>query len=211
MMGWLLYHRSRNLYVSILVLLPFAVAPIEARWKAAPELVSIADSIQIAASAADVWREIASVRAIGREEVPFKWIYLLDFPRPIAATLDREGVGGQRHATFERNVSFFETVTEWEPERSLAFTIKADPDFIPHTAFDQHIIVGGRFYDVLDGRYFIEAHEGGSRLVLTSNHRLSTPFNAYAGWWSRWVMNQVQSSILTVIKKRAETRSDHRL
>ena len=203
-MAWILYHRSKNLFVSIFVLLPFAVAPIEARWKAAPELVSIEDSIRINASPAEIWAEIASVRAIPREDVPFKWIYLLDFPRPIAATLDREGVGARRHATFERNVSFFETVTEWEPERSIAFTIKADPEFIPHTAFDQHIIVGGRFYDVLDGRYVIVREENGCRLVLTSTHRLSTRFNAYAGWWSRWVMNQVQSSILTVIKKRAE-------
>lgn len=203
-MRWLLRHRSNNLYISISVLLPYAVAPIEAQWKAAPELVSIEDSIQINASPAEIWAEIASVRAISREEVPFKWIYLLDFPRPIAATLDREGIGARRHATFERNVSFFETVTEWEPERSIAFTIRADPEFIPHTAFDQHIIVGGRFYDVLDGRYLIVPEGSGCRLVLTSTHRLSTRFNAYTGWWSRWVMNQVQSSILTVIKKRAE-------
>ena len=39
--GWILYHRSNKLYVSIFVLLPFAVAPIEAQWKAAPELVAI--------------------------------------------------------------------------------------------------------------------------------------------------------------------------
>jgi hypothetical protein len=206
-MGWLLYHRSKNLCVNIFVLLPFVVAPIEARWKTAPELVSIEDSIQINASPADIWQEITSVRAISREEVPFRWVYLLDFPRPIAATLDREGVGGQRRATFERNVSFFETVTEWVPERTIAFTIKADPDFIPRTAFDQHIIVGGRFYDVLDGRYVILREENGCRLVLTSTHRLSTRFNAYAGWWSRWVMNQIQSSILTVIKGRAESRA----
>ena len=104
-------------------------------------------------------------------------------------------------------MSFFETVTEWVPERTIAFTIKADPDFIPRTAFDQHIIVGGRFYDVLDGRYVILREENGCRLVLTSTHRLSTRFNAYAGWWSRWVMNQIQSSILTVIKGRAESRA----
>lgn len=70
---------------------------------------------------------------------------MLDYPRPIAATLDREGVGAKRHASFERNVPFFETVTDWERERAIGFAIKADPDFIPHTAFDRHIIVGGRF------------------------------------------------------------------
>ena len=49
-------------------------------------------------------------------------------------------------ATFEREVSFIEVATHYEPQRKLSFTIKADPDFIPQTAFDEHIIVGGRFY-----------------------------------------------------------------
>jgi hypothetical protein len=90
---------------------------------------------------------------------------------PIAATLDRDGVGGIRTATFERGVSFFEAVTEWSRPRKLAFTTHADPNFIPHTAFDQHIIVGGRFYDVLDGIYEIEpVYATECRLHLTSHH-----------------------------------------
>ena len=146
--------------------------------------------------------------AIDPAQIPNRWIYRAGFPKPIAATLDREGVGGVRTATFERGVSFFETVTEWDRSRKLAFTIHADPDFIPHTAFDQHIIVGGRFYDVLDGIYEIEAlSPTTTRLHLTSHHRLSTRFNAYAGWWSEKIMNQIQGSILEVIRQRAEMAS----
>jgi hypothetical protein len=140
--------------------------------------------------------------------VPSRWIYLVGFPKPIAAVLDRDGVGGVRTATFERDVSFHEIVTTWEPPRALAFTIKVDPDFIPHTAFDQHIIVGGRFFDVLDGRYEIESLSSTtSRLRLTSHHRLTTRFNAYAGWWSEKIMRQIQGSILEVIRARAEKRA----
>ena len=173
------------------------------QWPA--ETKSVTDSIEIAASAETVWKEIASVRAIDPAELRDSWIYTFNFPRPIAATLDREGVGGVRTATFERNVSFFETVTEWNPHQSLAFTIKADPDFIPHTAFDQHVVVGGRFFDVLDGRYEIEPLPGNRcRLHLTSHHRLTTRFNTYAGWWSTHIMNEIQGGILHVIRARAE-------
>jgi hypothetical protein len=106
-------------------------------------------------------------------------------------------------------VSFFEVVTEWQPAKKLSFTIKADPDFVPHTAFDEHIIVGGRFYDVLDGTYEIEpTSDGACTLHLSSTHRLSTPFNWYAGWWSEWVMSQIQGSILEVIRKRCETNHE---
>lgn len=197
--------RNSRLNLPLLVLLPLAFSPIETLWEQPHETFEVLDTIEIAAAPSDVWDEIASVPAIAPNELPFQWIYWLDFPRPISAEIDKEAVGGKRLARFEREVSFFEVVTEWEENRSLAFTIEADPRFIPHTAFDSHIIVGGRFYDVLNGRYEIEVVSPNlTRLHLASEHRLSTPFNAYAGWWSEWVMRQVQGSILEVIKDRAE-------
>lgn len=187
------------------LLLPFVVGPIEEQWEQPHETRVMLNMIDIAASPETIWNQIAQVPAISREEIPYQWIYLLGFPRPVAATLDRPGVGGKRHATFEGDVSFYEVVTVWEPAKKLAFTIKADPEFIPQTAFDEHIIVGGRFYDVLEGTYEIEPLEGGRcRLHLTSTHRLSTRFNAYAGRWSEWVMSQIQGSILEVIRERCE-------
>lgn len=196
-----------RLPVSLLALLPLMIAPLEAHWERPHRQLTVADHIDIDAEASVIWGEIVSVAPIAAEELPNQWIYLLDFPRPISAEIDRETLGGKRLALFERGVTFFEVVTEWEEEKALAFSIEADPEFVPHTAFDQHIVVGGRFYDVLNGRYEIEPLAGGiCRLHLTSTHRLSTPFNAYAGWWSEWVMRQVQGSILEVIRNRCESR-----
>lgn len=214
-LGGLLAHwllpRARpvpRLHLSVAVFLPLIAAFVESSLHWPSELKSIETVIDIAAPPAAIWPEIASVAAIPAPQVPEKWIYRIGFPKPIAATLDREGVGGIRTATFERDVSFFETVTIWEPPTRLSFTIKADPNFIPHTAFDQHIIVGGRFYDVLDGTYVIEPVAPSlSRLHLVSRHRLSTRFNAYAGWWSERVMDQIQRSIMDVIRVRAEQRA----
>lgn len=201
-------NRDGRLHVGLFVLLPFVVGPIEEQWEAPHETRVMTNTIEISATPERIWNHIAEVPAISRHEIPGQWIYWLGFPRPIAATLDRFGVGGKRHATFEGDVSFYEVVTVWEPGEKLAFTIKADPEFIPHTAFDEHIIVGGRFYDVLDGTYEIEPlGDGRCRLHLTSTHRLSTRFNAYAGWWSEWVMNQIQGSILEVIRARCEARA----
>ena len=48
-------------------------------------------------------------------------------------------------------------------------------------------------------------HSDGSCILhLSSTHRLSTRFNWYSGWWSEWVMNQLQGSILEASRTRYE-------
>ncbi|MES2996336.1 MAG: hypothetical protein V4733_05950 [Verrucomicrobiota bacterium] len=199
------HHPKPKLYCSIIFFIPLLAAHVEGLFTWPSETKSITNTITIHAPAARVWPEIASVPAIDPAMLRDSWIYKIGFPRPIAATLDRPGTGGIRTATFERDVSFFEVVTDWQENQRLAFTIHADPDFIPHTAFDQHIIVGGRFYDVLDGIYEIEpVSETTCRLHLTSHHRLTTRFNSYTAWWSAKIMNEIQGTILEVIRARAE-------
>lgn len=195
-------------YLSTVVLLPYAVAPVEQMIRLPEEILTVANRIEIAAPAEQVWEQIASVPEISRDELAWSWVHALGFPRPLAAVLEGEGVGAVRIATFERDVSFFERVTEWRPGHAIAFGIEADPQFVPANAFDQHVIVGGRFYDVLDGRYRIEpAGEGRVVLHLSSRHRLNTHLGRYASWWSERIMDEIQGNVLGVIRQRAEARS----
>lgn len=204
----LLLPRNRpqpRLHTFLILCLPLASAWTEGRMHWPTEIQTTTNTIVIQAPAERIWPEIASVRAIDPATLRRSWIYRIGFPRPIAAELDRPGVGGIRTATFERGVSFFEVVTAWQENETFSFSIHADPAFIPHTAFDQHIIVGGRFYDVLDGAYRIEpVSPGVCRLHLTSRHRLGTRFNAYAAWWSARIMDQIQGTIMEVIRELAE-------
>jgi hypothetical protein len=72
-----------------------------------------------------------------------------------------------------------ETVTDWVPERRLRFTIAAQTDSIPASTLDEHVTIGGPYFDVLSGRYDIRAApNGGVVLDLTSELRVSTHFNA---------------------------------
>jgi len=130
---------------------------------------------------------------------------VIGFPRPVSALLETEGLGGVRYARFERGVLFIETVTEWEELTRIGFRVQADTRAIPATTLDPHVTVGGRFFDVLTGRYDIEPLEGGAvRLVLTSRHRVSTMFNVYAGAWADLVMRSIQQTILGIIRARCE-------
>ncbi|HET9004526.1 MAG TPA: hypothetical protein VFN39_11050, partial [Gemmatimonadaceae bacterium] len=98
------------------------------------------------------------------------------------------------------------TVTEWVPERRLGFTIHANTDSVPPTALDQHVMVGGPYFDVMSGTYELHPLDGGrsTRLVLRSTHRLTTRLNPYAAWWVERVMASIQNHISEVHKARAE-------
>lgn len=198
--------RSRAALLACCLLLPFLAAPVEHQIDLPVEHRVVRNAIEIRADPAVVWANIARVPAIRPEELGFTWTHLIGFPRPIAATLSHEGVGGVRHATFERGVLFVETITAWQPGRRLAFQIAADPASIPAAALDEHVTVGGPYFDVLDGEYRIEQLAPG-RLVLhlQSTHRLSTRFNAYSGLWTDFILRDVQNAILEVLKRRSET------
>lgn len=194
-----------NAYATAFVVLPFLAAPLESQLAAPNDHRRVENTIVIEASAAVVWQNIIRVPPIQAADLGESLVDDIGFPRPVEATLTHEGVGGVRHATFERGVEFVETVDDWQPLRRLSFSIVPNTATIPPTTFDEHVIVGGRFFDVLRGTYELEpAGAGRTRLVLYSQQRLSTRLNPYAGLWTDYVMSEVQRRILAVIKKRCE-------
>jgi uncharacterized protein YndB with AHSA1/START domain len=196
---------AKNLIVGCVLLLPLLVMPLEPRFFSSQEVRQVATSTDIQASPETVWRNIERVRAIQNDELRPSWTRRIGFPAPVEATLSREGLGGVRHASFAGGVMFVETVDVWEPDHRLAFSIHADTTQIPVTTLDEHVRVGGQYFDVLRGQYDIEAlPNGNSRLHLSSQHRVSTDFNWYARLWTDAIMKDTQESILRVIKNRCE-------
>ena len=188
------------------LLFPFLLSPLEQRIPEPERRVETVTTMDIDAPPAAVWPLVASVDSIRPEEQRSALYLAMGFPRPVAATLSHEGVGGVRVATFEGGLRFTETVTVWEPGRRLRFTIRANGDSIPPTTLDPHVRMGGRYFDVLVGEYELVPLDGGRRthLVLRSEHRLNTHFNPYAAWWSDRIMRSIQLGIQHVHKQRAE-------
>jgi hypothetical protein len=184
--------------------LPILVLLIEAHVPSPQEIRTVPTAILIHAPASLVWDNIKSVRAIAPAELPSTWVNRIGFPLPIAATLSHPGIGGVRQASFTGGLVFTETVSRWEPEFDLRFTIHANTEAIPPTTLDEHVTIGGAFFDVLDGEYQLEQTPNGILLHLVSHQRLSTHFNPYAAAWTDAVMRSIQRQILAVIKNRCE-------
>lgn len=199
------HSQRRKSLTACIVILPIVLCLLEAHLASPEDTRTVQTSISIHAPAQVVWDNIKRVPAISPAELPPTWTHAIGFPRPIEATLSKEGVGGVRRASFEHDLVFFETVHTWEPLHKLGFSIKADTANIPPTTLDQHVTIGGRYFDVLNGEYELDHQKDGSLVLhLRSRERLSTDFNPYAGFWSDVVMRDLQQSILQVIKKRCE-------
>jgi hypothetical protein len=200
-----LRRKTQNITMAVVLLLPFLVHPFEAALLRRNDIRTVENVVDIEAPPSVVWGEIKRVPKINKRELPPSWSQRIGFPDPVEATLSYEGVGGVRHATFAGGVLFIENVDVWEPEHRLAFSIHAQTAQIPPTTLDEHVTVGGPFFDVLRGEYTLESlAKGGTRLHLASHHRVSTDFNWYAHLWSDAVMSDLQTRILRVVKNRAE-------
>jgi len=206
--GTRIFHRNRKndkLYVSLFIILPFLIALLENQLGLTDKIFTEHTTIEINATDKTVWSNITRVKEISEDENNNSLFQFMGFPRPIEAELDTIAIGGIRKAIFARGLFFTETVTQMQPNKLLAFNIVADPKSIPPKALDEHVMVGGKYFDVLEGKYEIEKiNDEKIILHLTSQFRLSTRFNFYSGLWSKLIMKDIQENILDIIKRRSE-------
>ncbi|WP_062058649.1 hypothetical protein [Aquimarina longa] len=200
--------RNDSLNISILILLPFLISPTEQLIEKIPGTYTAYTYIDIDSTAEKIWDTVVRVKTIKKEEDTGYLTEFLGFPRPLKAELNYKGVGAYREAIFTNGLIFRETVTEYEENKKMVFSIKANTYEIPSTTLDEHILIGGKYFDVLEGTYKLERLEKGTyRLHLYSTFKMNTTFNFYAGWWGKIIMKDIQNNILKVEKKRAENKN----
>lgn len=200
------FRRPTRRSLACVLLLPVFIAPLELQLPPPAQFRTVQTQIGIQASAETIWKNIEQVKAISPEEIRPTWTHTIGFPLPVAATLSHRGIGGVRHASFERGLLFIETINKWDEGHTLGFSIKANTEHIPPQTLDEHVTIGGRYFDVLNGEYRLEPQPGGIIILhLSSEERLSMDFNSYAGLWTDAIMRNLQQSILEVIKHRCET------
>jgi uncharacterized protein YndB with AHSA1/START domain len=204
-MGLVCRLRSRPLRtVQSISLLPLLLVMGEGLIPASQGIARIERSVHIEAAPAAVWQLILNPRDIRPAEMDGGMAYRIGVPYPVQAQTLVEGIDGIRRSTWERGVSFDERITEWQPEQRIAWRYEFRPDSFPPGTMDEHVVIGGEYFDLLDTSYQLTPEAGGTRLTLSTDFRTTTKFNWYAMPLAKLMIGDTAEALLGFYKHRAE-------
>ncbi|MGM9481026.1 SRPBCC family protein [Roseateles sp. NT4] len=190
--------------LSVALLLPLALGSVEAGLDEPTDGQHIVRSVLIQAPAETVWQHINFPLDIDPAELKDGIAYRMGVPFPVEARTLQGRIGGQRALVWQRGVRFNEIITDWQPNRYIAWRYDFAPDSFPPGSLDDHVVIGGRYFSLDDTAYALTPEAGGTRLTITVNTHVSTHFNWYAGWWANWLVADTAEAILKFYKRRAE-------
>ena len=186
-------------------LIPLLFLAVENHVEPTIQIHTVKTSINIDSSKEQVWENIKNVRNIKEEEIKRHFIHMIGIPRPLNGELDKEGVGGVRKIIWEKGIKFEEKITHWREGEGFSYDINVDPKSIPPKTLDEHVMIGGKYFDVLNGEYSIkEIDEDKYTVELSCTYRVTTNLNTYSKLWADFILNDFNEMILEVIKDRCE-------
>lgn len=187
------------------VALPLLVAPLENAAGSRDQVREIQLHTTIHADPALVWANIKNARDIRPQELGASWVYTIGVPRPEEGLTEVTPQGEVRWSRWSHGVRFRENILAQIPGRALLWDFHFDERSVPPGVLDEHVRIGGRYFDLVDTRYDVEPLGGGGcALSLTAHYRVSTGFNAYAALWADAMLRSAGGTVLHFYKFRSE-------
>lgn len=199
------FYRPSNMAMSVLLFAPLLLGLWE-RELPLPDAMRSADaSVQIDAPPEAIWALISDAEAIRPAEMQDGLAYRIGVPYPQSARTVDTAQGRVRRLRWDRGVRFDEPISHWQPNRYIRWSYSFPPGAIPADALDEHIVIGGRYFDLVDTSYRLTPIGQGTRLDIHVTYRVSTNFNWYSATWARLLVDDAAGTILGFYKRRAET------
>ena len=186
----------------------FALLPLLAWMDAAPaEATRVVTSEVIVHAAPDrVWKQVIAFPPLPPAR---GWIFRAGVANPLRADIQGSGVGAVRHCIFSTG-AFVEPVTDWEPGKRLAFSVRSQPDVLRELTLwpgprPPHL---DDYLTCTQGEFLLEPLPGGStRLTGRTYYRLRMGPEAYWGLWSDAFIHRIHLRVLDHVAALAE--QDH--
>jgi len=190
--------------VNALLLLPLLFAWPESQLPLEDAAARSTAAIHIAVPPEAVWGLINRATAITPSEMRTGLAYRIGLPYPVEAVTHATSAGRVRRLRWAGGVAFDEPITAWDENRYIAWRYAFDARSFPAGTLDEHVLIGGNYFDLVDTAYRLVPEDGGTRLEIVVDYRVSTHFNWYAAAAGRLLVDDAARTILHFYKQRAE-------
>jgi hypothetical protein len=193
---------SQNTMLGVILLAPYLVTPFEMKLPTNDSYRIVKNEIKINAPADVVWKNIIDIPHVKSDDQQYSVFHSFGIPRLQESTLTQEGVGGVRTTVFENGLVFTETIIFWDENHNIIFSISPNSQSTAPAPFN---MIGNKYLTVTEMDYWIEQIDQNNIILhLSSQHRITTHFNSYAGIWTEVMLKDVQAYALRIIKNRSE-------
>jgi hypothetical protein len=185
--------------------LPFIVGAIAPNGAGESHVERLEHTVVIHATPAAIWQHLHHASDIAPDEMGNAWMYKIGVPLPKSAVTEESAFGRERKIIMGKQIHFTQVVTEWEENRYVRWTYRFDADSFPPQALDDHVRIGGEYFDLIDTAYTLTPKPNGdTELKVSMQYRVSTQFNWYAKRVARLLIGNFEHVALDFYARRAE-------
>lgn len=196
----------RRAFVGCVAALPLLGGAVEHRMPLPHRERMQERSLYVAAPPPRVWNELVDTRDIHPEEVDSAWMYRIGVPLPSDGSGEVRDGEHLRHITMGRGVRFDQVASEWRPYERVSWRYRFAADSFPPGALDDHVRIGGEYFDLGETTYELRPEGAGSRLTVRMRYRVSTSFNWYSGTVADLLVGNFAETILDFYARRATSQ-----
>jgi hypothetical protein len=189
-------------------LLPILLGPLVPPDRADHQVFVTERRVAIPASPAAIWRNLLDAPDIRPDEVGQAWMYRIGVPLPKSGVTQATSAGLVRHVTMGKGIHFEQVAESWQPNRYVRWKYRFAADSFPPRALDDHVRIGGHYFDLIDTEYTLTpAKDGTTVLNIRMHYRVSTGFNWYAVPVARLLIGNFEDVILGFYSRRAVSQA----
>jgi len=184
--------------------LPLLLGGLEQNLALPQDIRSVERVRTISASPEAVWTHLTVAKDIRSDEIGTAWMYRIGVPLPLSAVTVLADGTQVRHIMMGKGIRFDQIAADWQPNRRVRWTYRFANDSFPSGALDDHVRIGGRYFDVIDTEYVLRKVNAGTELRVTMRYRVSTAFNWYTQPIAEFLVGNFEEAALRFYAIRAE-------
>jgi hypothetical protein len=184
--------------------LPLLLGGLEQNLPLPQDVRSVDRICIVSASPESVWKNLTVARDIRPDEIGTAWMYRIGVPLPSSAVTELADGTQVRHITMGKGIQFDQIAADWQPNRRVRWIYRFTNDSFPPGALDDHVRIGGEYFDVIDTEYVLRKVNAGTELRVTMRYRVSTAFNWYTQPIAEFLVGNFEEAALRFYTIRAE-------